>query len=202
MTEFIPQAVAQDIATPTGFLGVPEPVLNAIGRLMVIAGRVKARADELATAFNLATNRLQMFATCKAIRRAMSWPVMPWITDAIREEVHQWTVDAEDAMDRRNTLIHATHAHRYESDGWQPVHIHQRTQEIRLVDLATFEAVVVDLVVIERRAARLVLAVHAPVAPNVWVPIFEALAGTRRRVDRAIAQRRAHERTPGPVEHG
>ena len=53
MTELQPPAVAQDIARPAGFLGVPEPVLVAIGKMMVIAGRVEARADELAAAFYL-----------------------------------------------------------------------------------------------------------------------------------------------------
>lgn len=61
------------------YLGVPKEVLTAIGKMMVIAGRVEDVASQLAAAFNIDSSKLQFKRVRLEIAEALTRPTPPWI---------------------------------------------------------------------------------------------------------------------------
>ena len=158
------------------FLGVPTPILIAIGKVMVIAGRVEAMADDMAAAFNLDTTQLQFAQTCKHIRKALKCPYPPWITMST-QPVEQWTKDASSAMGMRNQRIHVLHASRPHNSRWQPINIHQRTKEVNSTELEFFEEVQDKLVQVWDHGQELLKGLHPDLKPNVTIHVFARAAG-------------------------
>lgn len=108
------------------FLGASEETLELAGKVVIAAARIEAVAHEIASALNADTTTFMMARTIKAILRALAeTPWCPWMTCSA-EDVSVWCRDVQEAMDRRNVLVHSTYARLRMNDADLGVHLDRR----------------------------------------------------------------------------
>lgn len=111
-----------------GHHGVPDDLLNLLGRVTVSAAYVEHVGREIANAFNTPdTGKMQFEKITDVVKERMNWPGQPpWgrVSDA---DIRAWMSRAKQVMHRRNAYVHGM-AHHVAKDGvWEPVIYHARS---------------------------------------------------------------------------
>lgn len=143
------------IARSPGYLGVETPVLIAIGKVVVAAGRVEAAADNIAFALGLDEAGLQFSILRSKIERKLSRDGVPADSRAEDVAIREWLANVKDALEDRNRLFHSGFALMRESDPWVPYHEHLRTRVMYPVSIADFEALASRLATLANEATAL-----------------------------------------------
>lgn len=111
------------------FLGVPTEVLEAIGRVVVAAGRVEGEARDIADALAVERADSPSFAPLTdAIKKALrDGPLPPWGSMMDPAELRDWIAEAKSLMDERSARLHSAYLHRLIEASWVPQRVNLRT---------------------------------------------------------------------------
>ena len=132
---------------PAGsFLGASADVLQSLGKLVIVSGRIEQCAIDLGEIFSVdRAHTLPIGRLLKELRkRSGRWGVPPW-SSASATDVESWTLSVEQSMDRRNQVFHAAHLMRADEVGSHAEMLNHRTGDPLPADHATFESLATEL---------------------------------------------------------
>ena len=167
------------MAEVRGFLGVPDPVLRALGCLTVAAGRLESTIRTMLADLQVNPGSMQTAQALREIRRAVG-SGLPAHARVAPQEVIDWTHEAGAGLEERNVPVHSAAASRRDDGAWRPVGIHLRSGDEWALDDDQLMAAATRLAGLAHAGNELDMALrHTPrkgvflpntVVDGAWVP--------------------------------
>lgn len=150
------------------YLGMPEPFLLELGKLMAAAGQVEWVADEIGLALGQYLNRFGFKDKLRVIEAALAGNGLPPWATTTNAVVVAWCSRARTAITQRDELVHSTYIHLRKDTSWETAHVILRDRRVQAVSVDRLRRRVDQLSKISRDATELLREIRPLIRPGVY----------------------------------
>ena len=150
----------------SGYLGVDGAVIEILGKIVVIGGRLESMSHDISEALSIPDpERKQFERLTEVIDKQVDKHGLPEWTRTDVASVHHWTQAARVAMRERNATMHGL----LFSNGIGPLSMHFREGVMKPYEVDSFQAVLEKMEESERDGRNLLLDLLHEVKPQVYM---------------------------------
>jgi hypothetical protein len=128
------------------FLGIPETVVRAVGKMVLAAARVEHFATDIAYQVGVPDAKdLTMDRLRTAIKAKLNADGVAEGLAVTATEIKAWLADATAVYGRRSGIVHGVFMLQRFNEKWELIRLHPRPNENRLISESEIDAVTADL---------------------------------------------------------